>query len=264
VNGSGRFLGLAQMNSEVEYRANFNYWTQNEKWKGFFFLNWLSIKDIPNRVFRHIINEYNENKPVTASRDTQEVHPLAGAEMLRIFSDFAYETSILDDFKFYEQKQENVVKSVNNINYNNNINFGTTGQDGNINNSNFITGNKNDQISENRNYSELGYSNNRSKMPIINKKTKNIINRVNSTDNVINKNVYSNKSEFYEGDNSEGINDEKDNFRNFNNKKVDELYQNEDRDEDDDQDENEEEDLENNYSNDNIAIKDENYHKTSD
>jgi hypothetical protein len=46
------------MTSEVEYRANFNYWTQNEKWKGFFFLVWLTIKDIPNRVFRNIFNEY--------------------------------------------------------------------------------------------------------------------------------------------------------------------------------------------------------------
>jgi hypothetical protein len=57
VNGSGRFLGLAQMTSEVEYRANFNYWTQNEKWKGFFFVVWLTIKDIPNRVFRNVLNE---------------------------------------------------------------------------------------------------------------------------------------------------------------------------------------------------------------
>ena len=110
MNGSGRFLGLAQMTSEVEYRANFNYWTQNEKWKGFFFLVWLTIKDIPNRAFRQIINDYNDNKSVTASRDTQEIYPAAGAEMLKIFSEYPYETSILDDFKFYEQKQDTVMK----------------------------------------------------------------------------------------------------------------------------------------------------------
>ena len=28
---------------------------------------------------------YNENKPVTSSRDTQEIQPDVGAEMLRIF-----------------------------------------------------------------------------------------------------------------------------------------------------------------------------------
>ena len=94
------------MTSEVEYRANFNFWTQNEKWKGFFFVVWLTIKDIPNRAFRQIINEYNEHKSVTASRDTQEIYPAAGAEMLKIFSEAPYETSILDDFKFYEKKQD--------------------------------------------------------------------------------------------------------------------------------------------------------------
>lgn len=108
VNGSGRFLGLAQMTSEVEYRANFNFWSQGEKWKGFFFVVWLTIKDIPNRALRHIINEYNENKPVTASRDTQEIQPFAGAEVLKIFSESPYESSILDDFKFYEQKQDSL------------------------------------------------------------------------------------------------------------------------------------------------------------
>lgn len=57
VNGSGRFLGLAQMTSEVDYHANFNYWSQGDKWKGFFFVVWLIIKDVPNKAFRHLINE---------------------------------------------------------------------------------------------------------------------------------------------------------------------------------------------------------------
>jgi hypothetical protein len=57
-----------------------------------------------------LINEYNDNKSVTASRDTQEIHPIVGAEMLKVFTEFPYETSILDDFKFYEQKQDNQIK----------------------------------------------------------------------------------------------------------------------------------------------------------
>ena len=36
VNGSGKFMGIALMNSDVEYKVNFNYWSQNDKWKGFF------------------------------------------------------------------------------------------------------------------------------------------------------------------------------------------------------------------------------------
>jgi YTH domain-containing family protein len=57
VNGSGRFLGVAKMTSEVDYHANFNYWSQGDKWKGFFFVVWIYIKDIPNKAFRHILNE---------------------------------------------------------------------------------------------------------------------------------------------------------------------------------------------------------------
>ena len=96
-------MGLAQMVSEVEYRVNFNYWSQNDKWKGFFFINWLFIKDIPNRVFRSIINEYNDNKPVTSSRDTQEIFPTAGLEMLKIFQEYPQEASIFDQMSNEEK-----------------------------------------------------------------------------------------------------------------------------------------------------------------
>ena len=96
-------MGLAQMVTEVEYRVNFNYWSQNDKWKGFFFINWLYIKDIPNRVFRSIINEYNDNKPVTSSRDTQEIFPTAGMEMLKIFKEYPQEASIFDQMSNEEK-----------------------------------------------------------------------------------------------------------------------------------------------------------------
>jgi hypothetical protein len=48
----------------------------------------------------------NENKPVTNSRDTQEVFLDPGREVLRIFTTFTSKTSILDDFSFYDQRQE--------------------------------------------------------------------------------------------------------------------------------------------------------------
>lgn len=57
VNGSGRFLGVAQMTSEIDLNANFNFWSQCKKWKGFFCLVWLIIKDVANRAFNNIINE---------------------------------------------------------------------------------------------------------------------------------------------------------------------------------------------------------------
>ena len=48
-------MGVTQMTSEVEYRVNFNYLSHNDKLKGFFFVNWLYIKDIPNKIFCQLL-----------------------------------------------------------------------------------------------------------------------------------------------------------------------------------------------------------------
>ena len=48
------------------------YW-QQDKWTGQFAVRWHLIKDVPNGNFREIRLANNENKPVTNSRDTQEV-----------------------------------------------------------------------------------------------------------------------------------------------------------------------------------------------
>jgi hypothetical protein len=157
VNGSGKFMGLAQMASEVEYRVNFNYWSQNDKWKGFFFVNWIYIKDIPNRIFRQITNEYNDNKPVTSSRDTQEIFPSAGIKMLKIFKDYPQESSIFDTMSLdeklmiYQQKnnsnqnrQINQMENLNNLNNFNNMNMGMYNNNfgnGNIMNMNMMNNN---------------------------------------------------------------------------------------------------------------------------
>ena len=72
VNGSGHFCGLAQMTSIVDYNSSSSVWAQ-DKWKGQFHVKWVYVKDVPNNQLRHIRLENNENKPVTNSRDTQEV-----------------------------------------------------------------------------------------------------------------------------------------------------------------------------------------------
>lgn len=77
-----------------------------DKWSGTFAIKWVFIKDIPNNQYRHIVLTNNENKPVTNSRDTQEVLLEPGREMLRIFHQYKSKTSILDDFGFYDKRQE--------------------------------------------------------------------------------------------------------------------------------------------------------------
>ena len=79
VNASGQFSGMAQMESPLDYTKKFGCWAQ-DKWAGTFMIKWTFIKDIPNAQFRHILLSNNEGKPVTNSRDTQEVLLEPGAQ----------------------------------------------------------------------------------------------------------------------------------------------------------------------------------------
>ena len=105
VNGSGHFCGMAQMLTPVDYHSSSSVWAQN-KWKGQFEVNWIYVKDVPNSQLRHIKLENNENKPVTNSRDTQEVPIEKGKQVLRIIHSYRHTTSIFDDFSHYEKRQE--------------------------------------------------------------------------------------------------------------------------------------------------------------
>uniref|UniRef100_A0A1J3EST0 YTH domain-containing family protein n=1 Tax=Noccaea caerulescens TaxID=107243 RepID=A0A1J3EST0_NOCCA len=109
VNASGQFCGVAEMVGGVDYEKSMEFW-QQDKWTGYFPVKWHIIKDVPNPQLRHIILENNENKPVTNSRDTQEVRLPQGNEVLNIFKNYAAKTSILDDFDFYENREKVMVQ----------------------------------------------------------------------------------------------------------------------------------------------------------
>lgn len=81
VNTSGQFVGLAEMIGPVDFNRSVEYW-QQDKWNGCFPLKWHIVKDVPNNLLRHITLDNNENKPVTNSRDTQEV--------IKVFRIFCY------------------------------------------------------------------------------------------------------------------------------------------------------------------------------
>lgn len=63
------------------------------------------MKDVPNGELRHIVLENNDFKPVTNSRDTQEVPPEKGRAVFEIIHAHKHKTSIFDDFFHYERKQ---------------------------------------------------------------------------------------------------------------------------------------------------------------
>jgi hypothetical protein len=83
------------MMSPVDYTTSSSVWTQTDKWKGRMDVRWIFVKDIPNSQLRHIRVWNNENKPVTNSRDTQELPSDAGVAMLRIFSDYPSKSSVI-------------------------------------------------------------------------------------------------------------------------------------------------------------------------
>lgn len=104
VNASGHFCGMAEMLTAVDYTRSSTVWA-SDKWKGVFKVRWIFVRDIPNASLRHIrLNNTQERKPVTNSRDTQELLPEAGHEMLRIFFTHPARTSLLQDFAYYEQQ----------------------------------------------------------------------------------------------------------------------------------------------------------------
>lgn len=104
VNGSGHFCGVAQMTSDVDLHVVTGIFAQ-EKWKGKFSVKWIYVKDVPNGQLRHIRLENNENKPVTNSRDTQEIPPDKGKLVMKIVHSYQANSSIFDDFQHYENRQ---------------------------------------------------------------------------------------------------------------------------------------------------------------
>lgn len=113
-NGSGRFIGLARMVSALDEKNSFMYWTQDSKWSGLFDIEWIFIKDIPFKAFKSIevLMKDGQVKPVTYSRDTQEIPYEDGVKMIEIFDKYNHSNTILEHFEYYDIRQENYEKTV--------------------------------------------------------------------------------------------------------------------------------------------------------
>lgn len=86
VNGSSKFCGVAKMLGVVDFSRSSDAWVEASRWKGIFSVNWLVYREISNKAFRLLRVSTNENKPVSNSRDTQELPATIGKSMLAIFS----------------------------------------------------------------------------------------------------------------------------------------------------------------------------------
>lgn len=117
-NGSGRFVGVAKMASQVDVENTFMYWTQDSKWKGLFDIEWLFIKDVPFKAFRSINIKMKDSqiKPVTYSRDAQQVPFNESKSMIQIIESYINSNTILEHFEYYDLRQENYEKTLQLLN----------------------------------------------------------------------------------------------------------------------------------------------------
>ena len=152
-NGSGRYLGLARMKSICDFNKSFELWTQDGKWMGLFDVEWLFIKDVPFKEFKNITitMKDGEIKPVSNSRDTQEIPFEQGKIMIEKIAKYQNSNTILEHFEFYDLRQENYEK---NMKLKNNINQNQTQSNQNNNNVNTNVNNK-ESNNENKKQNEI-------------------------------------------------------------------------------------------------------------
>eukprot|EP00826_Nyctotherus_ovalis_P031852 TRINITY_DN2560_c0_g1_i4.p1 TRINITY_DN2560_c0_g1~~TRINITY_DN2560_c0_g1_i4.p1 ORF type:complete len:296 (-),score=81.46 TRINITY_DN2560_c0_g1_i4:153-1040(-) len=117
VNGSRQFVGVARMSSKVNFRGTFMHWKQDKKWLGKFDVEWIFIKDIPNKELKLILVPDPSNygyKSVTKMKDAQEIPFEQGMMLLEKFKSYKAETSILDGFEHYdnEERKDSEAKAV--------------------------------------------------------------------------------------------------------------------------------------------------------
>ena len=123
-----------RMKTPCDENKHFEFWTQDNKWPGLFEVEWLFIKDVPFKEFKDIIitMKDGEIKPISNSRDTQEIPFEQAKIMIERISKYQNSNTILEHFEFYDLRQENyeknmqLTKNAENQNYqkqaNNNVN----------------------------------------------------------------------------------------------------------------------------------------------
>ena len=112
-NKSGRFCGVAKMISSVDETKIFELWTQDNKWPGLFNVEWVFIKDVPLKLFKNIyITMFDGSvRPVSYSRDTQEIPFNKAKIMLEKFSKYENSNTIFEKFEFYDIRQEHYIRN---------------------------------------------------------------------------------------------------------------------------------------------------------
>ncbi|CAH0483018.1 unnamed protein product [Peronospora belbahrii] len=102
---SKHFSGVARMTSNVQMDYQFQLW-EKSKYEGFFHVEWLLVKDVPNYVLTGIkMKNTPTKKSITSCRDCEEVLYEEAHEFLSLFTQFKSRSSAWDDFAYYDELQ---------------------------------------------------------------------------------------------------------------------------------------------------------------
>ncbi|OQR84612.1 hypothetical protein ACHHYP_13137 [Achlya hypogyna] len=105
VCGSKHFCGIARMTSSYTSDRNFMLW-EKTKYEGYFNVEWLLVKDVPNHVLKTIVLPNKKN--ITSVRDCDEIPYNEAAECIQRFMNYAGSTSIMDDMDYYDTQQRSL------------------------------------------------------------------------------------------------------------------------------------------------------------
>ncbi|CCE63261.1 hypothetical protein TPHA_0E01680 [Tetrapisispora phaffii CBS 4417] len=95
VTKSGRFCGVAEMTSNIQDNLDTSIWEDDDKKFGQAFkVRWVFVRDVHNRNLKHFLIPANEMKPITNSRDTQEIPFSIGNSIIKLFKDKTKNTAI--------------------------------------------------------------------------------------------------------------------------------------------------------------------------
>ncbi|KFP90932.1 YTH domain family protein 2, partial [Apaloderma vittatum] len=100
------FIIKSYSEDDIHRSIKYNIWCSTEHGNKRLDAAYRSMNGQGPAQLRHIRLENNENKPVTNSRDTQEVPLEKAKQVLKIIATYKHTTSIFDDFSHYEKRQE--------------------------------------------------------------------------------------------------------------------------------------------------------------
>lgn len=101
INTSGRFCGVAEMVSDLKMDLDTSIWEDEQKYGKAFKVRWVIVRDVNNRSLKRFLIPSNEMKPITHSRDTQEIPYSIGISIVNLFK-----TQDSDIFSFLDETYE--------------------------------------------------------------------------------------------------------------------------------------------------------------